>query len=113
MSKKLEQFKKEAREENAQISIRDLEVIKLERDEIHTLKVITYNEFESKFGKSVAVELEIDGEEKKTFFGGYEVDPFVKFMENNQDVEEVRILRSLELNEKTGNNYGTLFIRKA
>ena len=113
MSKKLEQFKQEAREENATLTVRDLEIVKLERDEIHTVKVIAYNDFESKFGKSVAVELEIDGEEKKTFFGGYEVEPFVRFMAKNEGVEDVRILRSLELNEKTGNNYGTLFIRKA
>ena len=112
MSKKLEEFKKQAREEN-KIEIRDLEIIRLERDEIHDLTILAYGEFESKFGASAWVEIEHDGDEKKTFFGGYELNIFTNFMKNRSLPVDVKVLRSLELSEKSGNTYGALYISEA
>jgi len=112
LSKKLEEFKKQAREEN-KIEVRDLEIVRLERDEIHDVKILAYGEFESKFGASAWVEIEHDGEEKKTFFGGYELNAFTNFMKDQTLPIDVKVLRSLELSEKSGNSYGALYIREA
>ena len=109
--KKLEAFIDKAEEARPKNENADLEMVKLERDEIHSFTLEEIVDFEGQFGLSTCAIITQDDVKVKTFFNGVERDCLKRFIESNDlpiAVNAVRTLKDSEKNE--GYQYGFLYI---
>lgn len=109
--KKLEAFIAKAEEARPKNENTDLEMVKLERDVVHSFTLEEIVDFEGQFGLSTCAIITLNDEKVKTFFNGVERDCLKRFVETNElpvAVEAVRTLKDSEKNE--GYQYGFLYI---
>ena len=110
-NKKLSAFIAKAKEAQPKNENSDLEMVKLERDVVHSFTLEEVVDFEGQFGLSTCAIITLDDEKVKTFFNGVERDCLKRFIEANElpmNVEAVRTLKDSEKNE--GYQYGYLYI---
>lgn len=92
----------------------ELEVEKFERNIVHTVKLLETHIFEGKFGVSLCMVFEKDGEKKKTYFNGFEREAIEKFVEGKELPLNVQFARSqVESQKNEGQVYNALRIREA
>ena len=109
--KKLSAFIAKAEEAQPKNENSDLEMVKLERDVVHSFTLEEVVDFEGQFGLSTCAIITLDDEKVKTFFNGVERDCLKRFIEANElpmAVQAVRTLKDSEKNE--GYQYGYLYI---
>ena len=109
--KKLAAFIAKAEEARPKNENTDLEMVKLERDVVHSFTLEEIIDFEGQFGLSTCAIITQDDVKVKTFFNGVERDCLKRFVEANElpvAVDAVRTLKDSEKNE--GYQYGFLYI---
>lgn len=92
----------------------ELEVEQFERNVVHSVKLLETHIFEGKFGHSLCMILEKDGQKKKAYFNGYEREALERFVEGKELPLNIQFARSqVESQKNEGQVYNALRVREA
>lgn len=95
-------------------SFDEVELLKFDRDQLYSVTINSYHEFDGKFGPSVAINYTNAEGTFKAYLGGFEVAHFVKFIEAQELPTLVNLARTLvESQANEGRSFNRLTIAKA